>query len=122
MFGYAEYILHINLSNNSIRKEKVSEDLIYGYLGARGFNARILWDMVDKDVDPIGPDNVIIFGTGVASGTHSPSSGRTTVTFKSPATGLYAKSSGGGHFGPELKFAGYNNVVITGKAQNLYIL
>lgn len=123
MFGYAEYILHINLSNNSIRKEKVSKDLIYGYLGARGFNARILWDMVDKDVDPIGPDNVIIFGTGVASGTHSPSSGRTTVTFKSPATGLYAKSSGGGHFGPELKFAGYNNVVITGKAQKpVYIM
>lgn len=116
VFGYTDHILHVDLTSRQIWKEPLSEELVRGYMGARGINARLLWDLLPRGIDPLGPGNVLIFGTGVASGTHAPSSGRTTVTFKSPATNLYAKSSGGGHFGPELKFAGYSFLVLHGRS------
>lgn len=118
IYGHGKYILYVDLSSGEIRREQLSDELVMNYLGGRGVNARLLWDLVPRRADPLGPDNVIIFGTGVVSGTHSPSSGRTTVSFKSPATGLYAKSSGGGHFGPSLKLAGYSHLVIRGRADH----
>ena len=117
MYGFAPYILHVDLSSGNIRKEPLDERLCKEYLGGRGINARLLWDLVPQGADPLGPENVLIIGAGALSGTHAPSSGRTTVTFKSPATNLYAKSSGGGHFGPEMRFAGYNHSVVHGCSQ-----
>ena len=117
MYGFAPYILHVDLSSGNIRKEPLDERLCKEYLGGRGINARLLWDLVPQGADPLGPENVLIIGAGALSGTHAPSSGRTTVTFKSPATNLYAKSSGGGHFGPEMRFAGYNHIVVHGCSQ-----
>lgn len=114
MYGFAPYMLHVDLSAGNIWKNPLDEGLCRQYLGGRGINARLLWDLVPQGADPLGTDNVLIIGSGTLSGTHAPSSGRTTVTFKSPATNLYAKSSGGGHFGPELKFAGYNHIVVHG--------
>ncbi|MBM4331976.1 MAG: aldehyde ferredoxin oxidoreductase family protein [Deltaproteobacteria bacterium] len=110
-------ILFVNLTNGTWWREPVSKNVLLSYLGGRGINARILWDQVKPGTDPLGPENVLIFGPGLLSGTAAPSSGRTTVTCLSPATGLYLKTSGGGQWGAELKFAGFGYIVIFGRAE-----
>ncbi|MBN2828526.1 MAG: aldehyde ferredoxin oxidoreductase family protein [Tissierellales bacterium] len=116
--AYAGNILHVDLSKKKIWKERLNEDLINNYIGARGINARLLWDNVNSDTDPLGPDNVMIFGAGVLSGTHAPCSGRLSAAFKSPATKAYFKASSGGYFANEMKFAGYDHIIIYGKSDN----
>jgi aldehyde:ferredoxin oxidoreductase len=121
--AHAGKILHIDLSSKKIWEEKLDKKLASNYLGARGINAHILWDKVKPGIDPLGPDNVLIFGAGALSGTHAPSSGRTSVTCKSPATNRYLKSSAGGHWGNRLKFAGYDNLVVYGASEKpVYVL
>jgi len=110
-------ILHVDLSNNKIWKEKLSDDVYRKYLGGRGISARMLWDKVKPGIDPLGPENILIFAPGSLGGTNAPSSGRTTVTCKSPATGRYLKSSAGGHWGAQLKFAGYSHIIFYGVAE-----
>ncbi|NLC62568.1 MAG: hypothetical protein GX759_00595 [Thermoanaerobacterales bacterium] len=118
MINLAGDILHIDLTDKKSWREKVSKNRIVKYLGGRGINAELLLRYVKPGTDPLGPDNVLIFGTGLLTGTPSPSSGRNTVTCLSPATGLYLKTSGGGHWGGELKYAGYGNMVVHGKSEN----
>ncbi len=109
-------ILFVNLTNRTWWREPAPKDHLLVYLGGRGLNARLLWDHLKPGHDPLGPDNVLIFGPGLLSGTAAPSSGRTTVTCLSPATGLYLKTSGGGQWGGELKFAGFGYILILGRA------
>jgi aldehyde:ferredoxin oxidoreductase len=117
MDGWAGSILRIDLTGKRIQRESMPVDLAIQFLGGRGLNAKMLWDLAnDKELDPLSPENILIFGTGTLTGTFAPSSGRTTVTTKSPLTGLYVKSSFGGQFGAQLKFAGYDHVVIQGKS------
>jgi aldehyde:ferredoxin oxidoreductase len=113
---YAGNILHVDLSTEKIWKEQLQKELVEKFLGGRGINAALLWELVEPGIDPLGPQNVLIFGTGALSGTFAPSSGRTTVTSKGVLTNLYLKSSVGGHWGPELKFAGYDHLVVHGAA------
>lgn len=110
-------ILIVDLTNEKIKKKPISDEMVGKYLGSRGIAARILWDETDKDTNPLGPDNVLIFSAGTLMGTNAPCSGRLTVTTKGPATNMYLKSSAGGHWGPKLKFAGYDILVIKGKAE-----
>jgi aldehyde:ferredoxin oxidoreductase len=110
-------ILHVDLTRGTWWRQPITKDMLLQYLGGRGINAWMLWDRVKPRVDPLGPDNVIILGTGLLSGTAAPSSGRNTVTCLSPATGLYLKTSGGGGWGGELKYAGYGHVVVYGRAE-----
>ena len=110
-------ILHVDLSNNTSWREPITKNALLQFLGGRGISARVLWDLVKPGVDPLGPDNKLIFGAGLLSGTAAPSSGRTTVTCLSPATGLYLKSSAGGQWGAELKYAGVGNLVVHGRAE-----
>jgi len=117
MFAYAGTILHVDLTKRKVWKTPLSDDLRTRFLGGRGVNAKLLWDFVRPGIDPLSPENVLIFGAGALTCTTAPSSGRTTVTCKSPATGLYLKGSGGGHFGAELKFAGYDHLVVHGAAE-----
>ena len=124
MNGYAGTILHIDLTEEKIWKEALDEELIEKYLGGRGINARLLWENVDHQTEALSPDNVLIFGAGALSGTDAPCSGRLAVAFKSPATNAYFKASGGGYVANELKYAGYDHVVIYGRAKRpmyLYI-
>jgi aldehyde:ferredoxin oxidoreductase len=107
-------VLHVDLSGREVRREPYTTDRVRGYLGARGYNARLLWDMVAPGIDALGPENVLIFGVGPLTGTGVPCSGRTTVTCKSPTTGLYLKTNVGGGWGGHLKYAGYSHVVFTG--------
>ncbi len=122
MFAYGGKILYIDLSSEQVRTRTLSADLITRFLGGRGINAKLLWDLVKPGIDPLSSENRLIFGTGVLTCTTAPASGRLTVTCKSPATNLYLKSSGGGHVGAELKFAGYDHLVIQGIAKKPTIL
>jgi len=123
LHAFSGKLLEINLSDGEIVQKPFDEEKALKYLGARGFNARLLWELMGPAVDPLGPENVLIFGTGTLTGTSAPTSGRTTVTCKSPATGLYLKTNVGGHFGTELKFAGYDTIVIKGRASSpVYLL
>ncbi|MFQ5874865.1 MAG: aldehyde ferredoxin oxidoreductase family protein, partial [Dehalococcoidia bacterium] len=87
------------------------------FLGGRGIAAKILYQRVKAGIDPLGPENVLIFSTGTLTGTSAPSSGRSSMTCKGPATGLYLKASVGGHLGAELRYAGYDYLVVSGKAR-----
>lgn len=117
MFAWAGNMLYVDLTKKKILKKTTPKELRVGYFGGRGINARLLWNIVKQGTDPLSPENVLIFGAGALTGTSAPSSGRTTITFKSPATNLYAKSSMGGDWGAELKFAGYDNIVILGASK-----
>lgn len=116
MIDSSKCILHIDLTNKKIWKEILDDEIIAKYLGCRGVNVKLLWDLVKPNVDPLGCENVLIFGTGLLTGTSAPCSGRTTVTTLSPATGIYLKTNAGGEWASELKFAGYGYVVIHGKS------
>jgi len=115
--GWAGNILYVDLTKGKVSKKTIPKKLFAEFLGARGVNAKLLWDLLKPGIDPLGPENVLIFGAGTLTGTNAPSSGRLTVTCKSPATNLYAKASAGGHWGAELKFAGYDNIVILGTSK-----
>lgn len=116
-------ILFVDLTNRQVTKRPYTKEMASQYIGCRGYNAALLWEMVPKGTDPLGPDNVLIFGTGPLTGTSAPSSGRISVTTKSPATNLYLKTNVGGGWGGEIRFAGYSYIVFTGKAsQPVYLL
>ncbi len=110
-------ILIVDLTKGKIGEKPISDEMVEKYLGGRGIGAKILWDETDKNTEPLGSDNVVIFSAGTLTGTFAPSSGRVTVTFKSPTTNMYFKSTTGGHWGSELKYAGYDILVLKGKSK-----
>jgi len=114
--GYAGKILRIDLSTKNISTEPLSEKMCDNFIGGRGFVAKTLYEELPPDTDPFGENNLFIIATGPLSGHFLPASGKTHFGSKSPATGGYADSNMGGHFGPALKYAGYDMAVITGKS------
>jgi aldehyde:ferredoxin oxidoreductase len=112
----AQRILNVNLTTGQVSTEEVSRRDLVRLLGGRGLAAKVLYERIPAGMDPLGPENVLIWSPGTLSGTSAPSSGRTSVTCKGPATGLYLKVSVGGHLGAELKYAGYDYLVISGRA------
>jgi len=114
----SQRILNVDLTSNKTWVEEVPREELLRFLGGRGISAKLLYERVPGGVDPLGPENVLIVGPGTLSGTSAPSSGRTSVTCKGPATGLYLKVSVGGHLGAELKYAGYDYLVIQGAAKD----
>ncbi len=118
---YAEtgYNLEINLSTGNIEKVETDPELTKMYLGGLGTNARMLWDRVPPETEPFSPDNLLIFGTGLLCGTPAIGANRTIISTYSPQTLFMAFSMMGGFFAPELKYAGYDKVVFSGKSPNL---
>ena len=114
--GYAGTILRIHLTDGDVKKQPLPPELAEEYLGGRGFVARMLFDELPSGADPLGPENPFIIATGPLSGHFLPASGKTHFGCKSPATGGYGDSNMGGHFGPTLKYAGYDTLVLTGRA------
>lgn len=106
----------INLTSGDVRVEKTDDQMLTQYLGGRGIGARLLMDLVSPQVQPFDPENCLIFTTGPFDATPWPAASRYHVTFKSPATGAYGYANSGGYFGPELRRAGYDALVISGKA------
>jgi aldehyde:ferredoxin oxidoreductase len=124
IYGYAGTILRVNLSRAEVRKESLSDELTDTYLGGRGFVAKLLYDEIPPNIDAYGEENIFIAATGPLTGHFLPASGKTHFGTKSPATGGYADSNMGGHFGPALKYAGYDVLVLKGRAEKpsyLYI-
>lgn len=117
-YGWVGKILWVNLSN---RRTQKLDTLDYGpqYIGGRGLAARIAWESIPRGVGAFDAENLLMIFTGPLSGTTAPFSGRTTVAGLSPQGHPYewfSRSSLGGHWGPSLKYAGYDGLVIEGKA------
>jgi len=123
LYGYVGNILRVHLSKEKLIEEKLPAELAKGYIGGRGLNSRVLYDEVNRDVDPLDAENVLIFGVGPLNGTTSPSSGRWTVTAKSPLTNILGDANAGGQFGAELKYAGFDQIIVKGRAEKpVYLL
>lgn len=120
--GYAGKILEVDLTTATLSEAELEPTLAREYMGGKGFGARILFDRLPAQCDPLAPENLLVFATGPLTGTLAPSSGRFEVCTKSPATGLWLDSNCGGFFGPELKYAGYDMIIVQGKANSPVML
>lgn len=114
--GYTQKILRINLSNKTFKEEVVNEDLYVKYLGGRGLAAKFYHDEIAPGVEPLSPENKLIFMTGPLTGTPAYSTAKFQLATKSPLTGIYMCSNCGGSFGPFLKYCGYDGLIIEGKS------
>jgi aldehyde:ferredoxin oxidoreductase len=117
-------VLRVNLSTGQIRKEAVPEQMIKTFVGGRGVGSKLLMDNMDPKIDALDPRNPLIFATGPVTGTYAPTGGRYMVITKSPLTGAIACSNSGGYWGPALRYAGYEYLLLEGKAKEpvyLYI-
>jgi aldehyde:ferredoxin oxidoreductase len=115
-WGYAGRILYVDLSKGKYWVEELKESLAKAYVGGSGLAAYLLWNLIDSGVDPLSPENPLIIATGPATGALAPSAGRFALVSKSPLTGIWGESHAGGFFGPEVKYAGYDMVVILGRS------
>jgi len=115
--GYAGKVLRIDLTERRARVSDLEKDLAASFLGGRGFNSKRLYDEVAAGTDPLGPENRLMFATGPLVGTAFPTACRFNVSAKSPLTGILGDSNAGGHFAPELKFAGYDQVILEGRSR-----
>jgi len=123
MFAYAGKILHVNLTTGEMKTEPLSEQMAKDYIGGIGLGIRLLFDNSKAGTDAFDPDNPLIYLTGPLSGTMGPTGGNSyAVVSKSPATGGIGNAEAHGFFGPDLKRAGYDAVVIKGKAPKLSYL
>ncbi|MDI3535833.1 MAG: aldehyde:ferredoxin oxidoreductase [Eubacteriaceae bacterium] len=116
MFGYMGKILRVNLTTGSITTEALDFELAKKYIGGRGLGTKLYLDEVDPQVDPFAAENKIIYINGPLSGTATPTGGRYMVVSKSPLTGTIASSNSGGEWGAFLKYAGYDAIIVEGKA------
>jgi aldehyde:ferredoxin oxidoreductase len=113
--GYAGKILIVDLSHKKIERENLNEDFISKYIGMRGFTSKLLWDNV-RNVEGTDPENLLMFGTGPLTGV-SLTGGRALAAGKSPLTGLLGYTNFGGHWGPALKYAGFDLLIVKGRAE-----
>lgn len=116
MYGYAGKMLDVDLTSGKIKELPVGEGLARDYLGGLGFNARLLYEEIPSGADPLGPENVLVFCAGALVGTNVPTASRTEASALSPATNLFGTANSGNFWGGELKFAGFDGVIIRGKA------
>ncbi len=121
-YGYQDSILRIELGTGTVTTEPLSDEMVDKFIGGRGFVAKLLFDELPRGIDACHPGNLFIAATGPLSGHFLPASGKTHFGAKSPATGGYADSNMGGHFGPALKYAGYDAMVLTGRADEPSLL
>ncbi len=115
-YGWAGTVLRVNLTNGTIRRQPLDKKLALNYLGGRGLNSKILYDELEVGINPLGPENKVIFGIGPANGTRAPGSNRYTVSALSPLSGTIGDGNAGGSWGAMLKYAGYDAVVIEGRS------
>jgi aldehyde:ferredoxin oxidoreductase len=117
-------VLRVNLSTGQIRKEAVPEQIIRNFVGGRGVGTKLVMDNIDPKIDAFDPRNPLIFATGPVTGTYGPTGGRYMVITKSPLTDGIACSNSGGYWGPALRYAGYDYLMVEGAAKEpvyLYI-
>ena len=115
--AYGGHILRIDLTAGTIVREKSDPAYLLKTIGGRGLNSRRLYDELDRQTDPLSPANMLLIGVGPLTGTLLSTSAYTTISGRSPLTGILGDAAAGGFFGPELKQAGYDQVIITGRAK-----
>ncbi|NOQ86713.1 MAG: aldehyde ferredoxin oxidoreductase [Deltaproteobacteria bacterium] len=116
MNGWVGKILRVNLTQGSTKVEELPAELNHLFLGGRGLASKLLFDEVNPQVEPLSPENKLIFMTGPLTGTGAIGGASYVVVTKSPLTGSIACSTTEGYFGPELKFAGYDGIILEGKS------
>ena len=120
--GYAGTILRVDMTRQKVVKQPVDKGRLALFYGGRGADARLLYDELKVDCDPLGPDNIFCLSTGALTGLIGPTTGRVNAAAKSPLTDIYGNSNAGTHWGPELKYAGYDSIVVTGRsAKPMYL-
>jgi len=123
MKGYRGKILQVNLTSGSVSTAELDSEMARSFIGGAGLACRMLYNMVDAKTDPLGPSNPLILMTGPFCGTMVPTGSKASACARSPLTGLWAHSTFGGHLGADIKFAGYDGIVIAGQSKKpVYIL
>src|SRR5512136_2276706 len=117
MNGWAGKILDIDLTSGVIKSYPLDMEMAHLFLGGRGLGARMLWDEVGPEVDPLSPDNVLIFTTGPLTATGYQTSNRFSVSTKSPLTGTVLDANSGGYWGMQFKKTGYDALIVRGRAE-----
>ena len=118
MDGYTGKILVVDLSAKEIHDEPLNEKYARQFVGGAGLACRYLYDMVDAATDPLCPSNPLVFMTGLLTGTSAPSTGRWVVAARSPLTGIYGEANCGDFFGAELRFSGYDGLIVKGRSSS----
>lgn len=116
LYGYGGHILRVDLTSGRIVRDTTDPRHMIKVIGGRALNSRRLYDELDRRADPLSPENMLLIGVGPLTGTLLPSSAYMTISGRSPMTGILGDSAAGGFFGPELKMAGYDQVIVTGKS------
>ncbi len=116
--GYVGQILEVNLLAKQVTAVKLDEKVARDFLGGLGLGIKILYDEVGPGVDALSPDNIIVIATGLLSGTAAPSSGRSQIVTKSPLTGIIGTGNFGAFWGPRLKHAGFEAIIIRGRSDS----
>jgi aldehyde:ferredoxin oxidoreductase len=117
MYNLERFALRVNLTNWATERDTLPESLPRNLIGGRGVNSRLLYDLVDQSVEPLSHANPLIVGTGPLTGTTVPTSARFTITAKSPLTGILGDSNCGGHWGPFLRRAGFDFIIVEGESE-----
>jgi len=115
--GYKGKFLFIDLTNYSHKIISIPEDIFLKYIGGRGLGAKLYWDLISPDIKPLDPNNLFMVITGPLGGTMALGSAKHLIVTKSPTTGGWLESYSSGRITPELKYAGYDALIITGKAK-----
>jgi aldehyde:ferredoxin oxidoreductase len=116
--GFVGKILDVDLSTGRMRDEALDETLCRRFLGGYGLGAKLLYDRMKANVDPLGPESLLGFFTGPLTGTPAIEGNRFVVVCKSPLTETWGDANCGGTFGPHLKFAGYDGILVRGVASH----
>ncbi|MCZ7382354.1 MAG: aldehyde ferredoxin oxidoreductase family protein [Candidatus Methanoperedens sp.] len=116
MHGWTGKTVTIDLTGCKIRETKTDSNILRTFIGGRGLGVKLYYDNTEPGIDPLSPENLLVFTTGPLTGTLAPLSGRHVMVSKSPLTGTILDSSSGGFFGKELKFAGIDALIIKGAA------
>ena len=121
-FGYMGKVLWADLSTGKVWDEEIAEELYRDYIGGYGLGARIIYERQPAGTDPLGPDAILGFTSGLLTGTGAPFSGRYMVVGKSPLTGTWGDANSGGHFSPMLKKTGYDAIFVKGISEKPVVL
>jgi len=117
LFGYSGKLLRVSLSKGEVSTEETQPAILREFLGGVGYGAKLLYDEIPVGIEPLSSENKLVFTTGPLTGTRAPGSGFAEVCFKSPLTGIWGESKCGGEWGGALRKAGYDFLVIEGKAE-----
>ena len=114
--GYVGRLLYVDLTKHESKIKPLDEGYARLFIGGSGLACRIIYDLVNENTNPLSPENPLVFMTGPLTGTLAPSCAKYSICAKSPLTGIWGESCIGGFFGPRLKFAGFDGIVIVGRA------